>query len=238
MIRTLFLLITLFAFSIHANAQDMYSVKADKLNVRESSSPKSKIIGFIPQNENVMVLDSSNAEYFKIKVKNAEGWVSSSYLIKIANAPVKAAVKTPASIVIKPNADHSNLIIFVAVVLILVTALFFAFKYGGQHKLLVAFAVVAALSIGYFCYAAFLKERAVSGLFTSNGDTQYQSFNFKAKDSVQVKDTYADTLFTAHYVIQGDMIKLQQQENTILLMIIDEHTLFGEGFTKGIFKKN
>ncbi len=43
--------------------------------------------------------------------------------------------------------------------------------------------------------------------------------------------------FTTNYKIDGDVIKLQQQENTILLMIRDEHTLIGEGFTKGVYQK-
>ena len=61
----------------------MYKVTADKLNVRETKDPTSKKIGFVPQNENVQVLDSTDAKYFKIKVSNGEGWVSSQFLTKI-----------------------------------------------------------------------------------------------------------------------------------------------------------
>ena len=67
---------------------------------------------------------------------------------------------------------------------------------------------------------------------------RYLSFDFKSKDSVVIQDTYADSLFTAKYIIEGEMIKLKQQENTILLMIRDNQTLIGEGFTKGVYNKN
>ena len=62
--------------------------------------------------------------------------------------------------------------------------------------------------------------------------------NFAKCHDFKVYDIYADSVFTAKYVIEGEMIKLKQQENTILLMIRDNQTLVGEGFTKGVYNKN
>lgn len=215
----------------------MYRVKADKLNVRATNDPKGKVIGFIPQNENVMVLDSTDAKYFKVKVKNAEGWVSSEFLEKIASAPSKPVQAQPVVVATKPGKDYSGIIFFSIVAIASLSILFFTFKYAFGNKILVAITTIVVVAIGYFCYTTFIQEKILSGLFNSDGDTQYQSFDFKSKNLVEVKDNYADSTFTANYVIEGDIIKLQQQENTILLMIRDDHTLIGEGFTKGVYQK-
>ena len=66
MTRIFFLLIALFIFTNRLNAQETYRVKADKLRVRESSDPKSKVIGNIAQNENITVLDANNAKFYKL----------------------------------------------------------------------------------------------------------------------------------------------------------------------------
>lgn len=236
--RSLFLGFGLVWLSFVVQAQDMYRVKADKLNVRASNDPKGKVIGFIPQNENVMVLDSSDPKYFKVKVKNAEGWVSSEYLEKIASATPKPA---PAPVKVIAEAatgkDNSAMILFGMVLLVSAGLLFCTFKYAFSNKILVGLVTIFVFAICYFCYLTLIKERAVSGLYSSDGDTQYQSFDFKSKNIVEVKDTYADSAFSTPYVIEGDVIKLQQQENTIILMIRDEHTLIGEGFTKGLYSK-
>ncbi len=237
--RNLFLVVGLLILSLTAQAQDMYRVKADKLKVRESNDPKGKVIGFILQNENVMVLDSTDAKFFKVKVKNAEGWVSSDYLEKIASSPAKPVQKPAVALPTTPKGkDNSAIILFAIVLLVSAGLLFCTYKYALQHKILVGLATVAVVAICYFCYLALIKAKTVAGVFSSETDTQYQSFNFKTQDSVEVKDTYADSTFNTKYVIEGDVIKLQQQENTIILMIRDEHTLIGEGFTKGVYSKN
>ncbi|MCZ4244754.1 SH3 domain-containing protein [Pedobacter punctiformis] len=237
MTRILFLFVALFISSMNLSAQDMYRVKADKLNVRATNDPKSKVIGFIRQDENVAVLDSADAKYFKVKVTNGEGWVSKEYLIRVSPVPSKPVVKPAAVATPKAITDNSNLIFFSIVALILITILFFIFKYLRQNRILIAFSTLVVLVTGYFCFITFIKEKVVTGTFASDSDTQYQSFDFKTKDSVVVKDVYSDSLFIAHYVIEGDMIKLQQEQNTILLLIRDENTLIGEGFTKGTFIK-
>lgn len=240
MIRFFTTLAFLFLVTIALHAQDMYKVTADKLNVRATNDKQSKIIGFVPQNENVMVLDSSNAKYFKIKVSNGEGWVSSEFLTRISKAPVKpsATVTAKTTAPITSSTNNNQIIFFVVAGLVMATALYLIFKYLGNHKFLGAFSAIGLLAICYMSYVSFIKQHHVNGLFTSDSDTQYQTFDFKGKDSVVVKDSYADSLFTAHYIIDGDVIKLKQQENVILLVIRDEKTLIGEGFTRGVFNKN
>ncbi len=231
-----FLLFSFVLFSIGAIAQDFYRVTADKLNVRETKDPNSKKIGFVPQNENVAVIDSSDSKYFKIKVTNGEGWVSKDYLLRISPVPPKP-VLTPAPIVEqKTGKAQSNIIFIILAVGIMVILLFVIIKFV-PNKIFKTFSATTVLIVGYFFYLGFIVEKVVSGKYVTDTDTQYQSFNFKSKDSVVIQDSYLDTLTTAHYIIEGDVIKFKQQENTFLLLIRDDSTLIGEGFTKGIFRK-
>ena len=231
-------LFTLILFCLNLSAQDLYKVTADKLRVRETNSTDSKIIGFIPQNENVQVLDSTNAKYFKVKLTNGEGYVSSEFLTRVSPAPdqkVQPKIAQAQPAVIKQD---SNIVFISLVTVVLLGMLFLIFKFLMHNKALMIIAAVCVIAIGYLCFSMFLVQNKISGKFTSDSDTQYLSFDFKAKDSVTIEDTYADSLFTAHYVIEGEMIKFKQQENTILLMIRDSKTLVGEGFTKGVYNKN
>jgi len=220
-----------------ATSTDMYRVTADDLRVRQRADPKSKIVGYLPKNENVAVIDSSNTSFYKIKVTNGEGWVSKEFLIRIS--PVKAKVEKTniAASVPQEKRDYTNIVFFVVVALILVTILYFSIKYASGNKFLIGFSVVVILVIGYFCYITFIQAKLVAGTFASNEDIQYKSFNFKSKDSVTVTDAYTDSVFTSKYVIDGDMIKLYDQQNTIMLLIRDDKTLIGEGFTRGTFTK-
>lgn len=238
MAKILFSLIAFVLLSIQLQAQDMYRVKADKLNVRSTNDPKSKVIGSIKQDENVAVLDSSDAKYFKIKVTNGEGWVSKDFLVRVS-PPLKPAVaKTAVNVEVQQvEHDYSSIIFFVVVAVILFLILFLVFKYTHQSKILIGILTVVILTTAYFCYITFVMKKTVAGTFSSDSETQYQSFDFSTKDSVIVKDIYADSTFTSKYTIDGDMIKLYDQQNTILLLIRDENTLIGEGFTKGTFKK-
>ena len=220
-----------------ATSNDMYRTTTDDLRVREKADPKSKIIGHLPKNENVAVIDSSNTSFYKIKVTNGEGWVSKEFLIRIS--PVKAAVeKTQISASVPhENKDYTNIIFFVVVALILITILYFSIKYASGNKFMIGFSVLIILVIGYFCYITFIQAKIVTGTFASNEDIQYKTFTFKSKDSVTVTDAYTDSIFTSKYVIEGDMIKLYDQQNTIMLLIRDDQTLIGEGFTRGTFTK-
>ena len=239
MTRILFLFFALFLFSISLNAQDLYRVTADKLRVRETSDQKSKIVGFIPQNENVAVLDSTNAKYFKVKLTNGEGWVSKDFLVRVSppSKPAAVAEKTVAASVPQATKDYTAVVFFGIVAAILLIIIYFSFKYASGSKFLIGFSVIIILVMGYFCYITFIKEKIVSGTFSTSEDIQYQTFNFKSKDSVTVKDAYTDSAFTSKYVIDGDMIKLYDQQNTIMLLIRDDNTLIGEGFTRGTFVK-
>lgn len=220
-----------------ATSTDMYRVTADDLRVRQQADPKSKIVGYLPKNENVAVIDSSNTSFYKIKVTNGEGWVSKEFLVRIS--PVKAKVeKTNISASVpQEKQDYTNIIFFVVVALILITILYFSIKYASGNKFLIGFSAIVILVIGYFCYITFIQAKVVAGTFASNEDIQYKAFNFKSKDSVTVTDAYTDSVFTSKYVIEGDMIKLYDQQNTIMLLIRDDKTLIGEGFTRGTFTK-
>jgi len=218
-------------------SEDMYRVTADDLRVREKADAKSKIVGYLPKDENVAVIDSSNATYFKIKVTNGEGWVSKEFLVRVS--PVKAPVQktTIAASVPQSSKDYSSIIFIAVVAVILFAILYFSFKYASGNKFIIGFSVIVILVVGYFCYITFVAEKVVTGTFASGEDIQYKSFNFKSKDSVTVSDAYNDSIFTSKYVIDGDMIKLYDQQNTIMLLIRDEQTLIGEGFTRGTFTK-
>ncbi len=231
-------LIILLLFCLNLSAQDLYKVTADKLRVRETNSTDSKIIGFIPQGENVQVLDSTNAKYFKVKVTNGEGYVSSEFLTRVSPAKVQK-VQTNVTQIKAPEIKKDSNILFISLVtIVLLLMLFLIFKFLKHRKTSMILATVGVIAIGYLCFTMFLVQKKINGKFTSDSDTQYLSFEFKPKDSVTIEDTYADSLFTAHYVIEGDMIKFKQQENTILLLIRDSKTLIGEGFTKGVYNKN
>lgn len=230
----LLIFFTFLAFSI--NAQEMYSVNADKLNVRATKDPSSKKIGFVPQGENVEVIDSSDANYFKIKVSNGEGWVSRNYLQRVSPAPVKQQPISAPSTESKATNDHSGLIFIVFAVAVIVILLLIIIKFV-PNKLFMIFSLAIVLIIAYFFYLGFIVEKVVAGKYVTDSDSQYQSFEFKSKDVVVIHDNYLDSLTTAHYTIEGDVIKFKQQENTFLLLIRDDATLVGEGFTKGIFRK-
>ena len=230
------LLFSLFLIAFSMNAQEMYKVTADKLNVRETKDPGSRKIGFVPQNENVAVVDSSDAKYFKIKVTNGEGWVSKDYLQRI-KAPIKQVSEPTLPINQKTETGNSNIIFIILAVVVMVTLLFVIIKFV-PNKIFMVFSTGMVIVIAYFFYLGFIVQKAVSGKYVTDVDAQYQSFDFRSKDSVVIQDNYLDSLTTAHYTIEGDVIKFKQQENTFLLLIRDNNTLIGEGFTKGIFRKN
>ncbi len=231
----LIIILTFLSFSI--NAQDMYRVNADKLNVRETKDPSSTKIGFVPQGENVEVIDSSDSKYFKIKVSNGEGWVSKDYLQRISPVPIKQVINSDPVVVHKATKDNSALIFIVFAIAVIVILLFIIIKFV-PNKVFMIFSTAIVLIIGYFFYLGFIVEKVVAGKYVTDSDSQYQSFEFKSKDQVLIQDSYLDSLTTAKYTIEGDVIKFKQQENTFLLLIRDDNTLVGEGFTKGIFRKN
>lgn len=219
-------------------ADVIYRVTTDNLRVRAKAEPKSKIIGYLSENENVAVIDSNNTSYFKIKVTNGEGWVSKEFLVRVSPVKKPNEIKSNVTASVPQEAKDYTSIIFIAIVaLILFSILYFSIKYAGGNKFLIAFSVIVILVIGYLCFITFIRAKVVSGTFASNEDIQYKNFNFKSKDSVTVTDAYTDSVFTSKYIIDGEMIKLYDQQNTIMLLIRDENTLVGEGFTRGTFTK-
>ena len=228
-------IITLLSFSIAAFAQDMYKVTADKLNVRETKDPTSKKVGFVPQNENVQVLDSTDANFFKIKVTNGEGFVSSQYLTRVSPMPAKKADAPKVMVQQQTSKDNSKTIFIVFVAVIMLGSLFLIFKFLN-NKILMVLATCVVLAVGYLSYLTFIVEKSVAGKYLNHGDGDYNSFEFKA-NNVIIEDAYMDTLITTKYTVEGDMIKFKQQENTIMLLIRDANTLVGEGFTRGTFTK-
>ncbi|MES2448175.1 MAG: SH3 domain-containing protein [Bacteroidota bacterium] len=228
-------IITLLSFSIGAFAQDMYKVTADKLNVRETKDPKSKKVGFVPQNENVQVLDSTDAKFFKIKVTNGEGFVSSQYLTRVSPMPAKKADAPKVMVQQQTSKDNSKTIFIAFVAIIMLGSLFIIFKFLN-NKVLMVLATCVVLAVGYLSYLTFIVEKSVAGKYLNHGDGDYNSFEFKA-NQVIIEDAYMDTLITTKYTVEGDIIKFKQQENTIMLLIRDDNTLVGEGFTRGTFTK-
>lgn len=230
-----FILLVLIAFSFSISAQDMYKVTADKLNVRETKDPTSKKIGFVPQNENVQVLDSADAKFFKIKVTNGEGFVSSEYLTRVSPMPAKKADAPKVMVQQQTSKDNSKTIFIVFVAIVMLGSLFLIFKFLN-NKVLMVLAACVVLAVGYLSYLTFIVEKSVAGKYFNHGDGDYNSFEFK-NNNVIIEDAYMDTLITTKYTVEGDMIKFKQQENTIMLLIRDDNTLVGEGFTRGTFTK-
>lgn len=218
-------------------AQDLYKVTADKLNVRESADAKSKIIGFVPNGENVQVLESSDPKFYKIKVTNGEGWASKEFLTKIESAKPatpKAVVKESTAV---KTTDYNNIIVLMLVGGLLVIGLIIALKYTN-NKAIVGLAILIVVAISYFTYANFFEQKNVSGRYINTKvKAQYESFDFISKDSVMVRDFYTDSTFTTPYTITDNIIRLKDNENVIILLVQDENVLIGEGFTDGTFKR-
>lgn len=238
MIYRIFILLSIIIFiSAKTHAQDMYKVTADKLRVRESSSTDSKITGFIPQNENVMVLDSSNAKYFKVKVTNGEGWVSSEYLKRISPPNVKKAAEPAKPMVAKATSnDYSKTIFIVLAVTVMLALLFVIFKFLN-NKFFIALSTFAILAVGYLFYLSFVMEKSVAGKYVGTEDAEFKSIEFRPNNTVVVTYPETDSISQIKYTVEGEMIKFKQQENTVLLLIRDNSTLIGEGFTRGTFIK-
>lgn len=237
MIYRIFILLSFMVLvSAKTHAQDIYKVTADNLRVRASSSLDSKITGFIPQNENVMVLDSSNAKYFKVKLTNGEGWVSSEYLTRISPPAVKKVEVTKPMVLTPTGKDHSKTIFIVLAVTVMLALLFIIFKFLN-NKVFMALATLIILGVGYLFYLTFVMEKSVAGKYMGSADAEFKSFEFKPNKTVVVEYANTDSIGTTDYSIEGDMLKFKQQENTILLLVRDSNTLIGEGFTRGTFSK-
>ena len=217
------------------HAQEMYKVTADKLNIRETEKSNSKIIGFIPEGENVMVLDSSKVSVFKVRVTNGEGWVASKFLQRI-NAPKKQEATAQAPVV-KEAKGSNSLSLYLPILLLIVIVIWLLYKYTKGRQFLIWVTVIIALIVVYFTYLEFFKPKLIIGRYTTSTDEQFKSFDFASKDSVTVTASYLDSTFKVPFSVENNVVKFSDGQNTIMLLIVNENTLEGEGFTSGTYKK-
>lgn len=72
--------------TLHAEASVVTYETTANLNMRQAASMKAGIILTIPRGKQVTYI-SQNGAWFKVRYASKEGWVSSSYLKKVAAAP-------------------------------------------------------------------------------------------------------------------------------------------------------
>lgn len=233
MFKYIFLLLGSIILSGALKAQEMYKVTGDKINVRQTEQPNSAVIGHLPVGENVLVLDSSKVSVFKIKVTNGEGWVASKFLQRIS-IPKKATVKAQVKAVQKQNNEtlYIGLVIVIAAI-----GIGLIYKFANSRQFLIWLTAIVVLVVIYLTYVEFFRQKSIGGLYTATTDEQYKSFNFKSKDSVTILSVYNDSTFTVPFKVEQNVVKFADGQNTIMLLIMDENTLEGEGFTSGTFKK-
>lgn len=220
------------------SALAMYKVTGDNINVRETNSSKARVVGSVSTGENVVVTDSvTDDTFFKVKLTNGEGWMSKKFLEKLPPPIAKASTKSLKVVAPKVTTSNDNLIFLSIVTLVLIGMLIIIFRFLKSNVSLMIFATLVVLAVGYFSFTLLFLKKTVSGKYITNSDNQYQSFEFKPNHLVAVQDNYADSVFTASYEIEGDMVKFKQQENIFMLLIMDDSTLVGEGFIKGTFVK-
>lgn len=234
--RNLIFFFALVLLSITLNAQDIYRVTGNEINVRDTNNLQGKVIGSVSEGTNVKVLDSTGTTFFKVALTNGQGWMSRKFLEKVAVAPVVKAQPSQPAVAQGPAKTDSNLIFLMAIAVILLGMLFIIFKFLKNIIVMVP-ATIIVLGIGWFSFSSLLMKKRVNGKYVNSEDAQYQSFEFKANNTVTVTDNYADSVFTATYQIEDNMVRFKQQENVFILMIRDDSTLMGEGFIKGTFVK-
>ncbi len=212
----------------------MYKATGDKINIRETEKPNSKILGKLPLGENVRVLDSSKISVFKVKVTNGEGWVSSKFLQRI-NIPKKPPVKVQ----VKAVETQNNQTLYIGILIVAAAiGIGLIYKFANSRQFLIWLTAIVVLVVIYLTYLEFFKQKTVAGLYSTTNADQYKSFNFKSRDSVMVTDIYADSIFTVPYTVENNVVKFADGRNTVMLLIVDENTLDGQGFTSGTYKKN
>lgn len=72
-------------------------------------------------------------------------------------------------------------------------------------------------------------------LIGKNGNCLYNQLEFKGDNTVVV--SAMGQTFAMDYTIDGDYIKIKTDKSDLLLKIKDSKTLIGEGFAKGLYKK-
>jgi hypothetical protein len=110
------LLITLIVSSLsNSNGQERFKVNTDRLNLRPTIGSTSIPLGYVQKGDTVNVIDKSNTYWYKIRVKDKEGFVRSKYLIAINEISHADQGKLPA-----PKIIHCAFFIFFIICLLIV----------------------------------------------------------------------------------------------------------------------
>ncbi|MET4072993.1 hypothetical protein [Hymenobacter sp. UYCo722] len=75
------------------------------------------------------------------------------------------------------------------------------------------------------------------GTFISKGNPFYRKLIFKGKSTVVIVDALFGMSYPSSYELDEDYIRIRTDKSDLLLHIKDNRTLIGEGFIKGVFKK-
>ena len=79
--RLIFLFVICFiSISLYAQINDVYTVNADKLNLRELPNAESRSFGLLSRGAEVVVLDLTE-NWFKVEFGEIKGWLKRSYVI-------------------------------------------------------------------------------------------------------------------------------------------------------------
>ncbi len=260
-------ILILFLFSITSLgsfAQEKYKITADKLNVRSTNDPKSKIIAYVPQNEIVEVIDNKDPKFIKIKLRKKEGWISREFVTLVQKNPVEQAKATSPetlkvdSIKPSPSTDslaqssnsssifnssmyasymHSSHWVFIISIHIVAFSLFFLIYEYVNSNLYKTFAFIALIIFSYTIYQGFIKRKNVLGKYHSLVNNQFSTFEFKPSGEVLIYDQLMDSTYRTTYQVEGSMVYFKQDENLFIMIIKDDTTLLGDGFLKGQYVK-
>lgn len=79
-------------------------------------------------------------------------------------------------------------------------------------------------------------KKSLKGIYKRTKRGLYSSFEFKGKNTVTVKSL--GMKFTYSYTIDGKYVKIETNKSNLLLIIKNDKTLIGDGFSKGTYIKN
>lgn len=84
-IKIICLVIFISSFYLASSANDKYLVTASSLNVRDTASTNSLVLGKLSMNDTVDVVDKINSNWVKIQYKGKFGYISSEYIKSLDN---------------------------------------------------------------------------------------------------------------------------------------------------------
>ena len=82
--RILFILITIFVFSI-ANAQIGIRYTSSNLNLRYGPGTNYKVIGLVPKGTMVTIDEDCNCQWVPVEYNGMVGYISTSYLVTLVS---------------------------------------------------------------------------------------------------------------------------------------------------------